>query len=216
MREKILTSMTTPSMPGGTLSDESFTSFAFSPKMAVRSFSSGRELRLALRRDLADEDVARLHVRADADDAALVEIEQRFFRDVRNFTRDLFLAALGIANVQLELLDVDRRIDVVLHQSLGQHDGILEVVAVPRHERHGHVRAERELALLGRGAVGQHVAGLHLLALAHERTLVDRRVLVGSPVLLEAVAVVLREPRQRTIASPPLGFLRARPDRRRR
>src|SRR5262249_46926048 len=35
-----------------------------------------RELRLPLRRDLADEDVARLHVRADADDAALVEIAQ--------------------------------------------------------------------------------------------------------------------------------------------
>src|SRR6266566_2365181 len=41
MREKIFTSMTTPSMPGGTLSDESFTSFAFSPKIAVKSFSSG-------------------------------------------------------------------------------------------------------------------------------------------------------------------------------
>src|SRR6266704_238685 len=40
MREKIFTSMTTPSIPGGTLSDESFTSFAFSPKIAVRSFSS--------------------------------------------------------------------------------------------------------------------------------------------------------------------------------
>ena len=35
-----------------------------------------RELGLALRRDLADEDVARLDVRADADDAALVEIAQ--------------------------------------------------------------------------------------------------------------------------------------------
>jgi hypothetical protein len=33
--------MTTPSIPGGTLSDESFTSFAFSPKIAVSSFSSG-------------------------------------------------------------------------------------------------------------------------------------------------------------------------------
>ena len=41
MREKIFTSMTTPSIPGGTLSDESFTSFAFSPKIAVSSFSSG-------------------------------------------------------------------------------------------------------------------------------------------------------------------------------
>jgi hypothetical protein len=74
MREKIFTSMTTPSMPGGTFSDESFTSFAFSPKIAVSSFSSGLNSCLALRRDLSDQDVARLDVRADADDAALVEI----------------------------------------------------------------------------------------------------------------------------------------------
>ena len=100
-----------------------------------------RELRLALRRDLADEDVARLHVRADADDAALVEVDQRLLGDVRDFARDLFLAALGVADVQLELLDVDRRVDVVLHQALGEHDGVLEVVAVPRHERDGDVRA---------------------------------------------------------------------------
>ena len=125
-----------------------------------------RELRLTLRRDLADEDVARLHVRADADDPALVEVDQRLLGDVRNFARDLFLAALGVADVQLELLDVDRRVDVVLHQALGEHDGVLEVVAVPRHERDGDVRAERQLAHLGAGAVGQHVARLDASGLA--------------------------------------------------
>ena len=41
IRLKILTSMTTPAMPGGTLSELSFTSLAFSPKIAVSSFSSG-------------------------------------------------------------------------------------------------------------------------------------------------------------------------------
>ncbi len=41
MREKIFTSMTTPSIPGGTFNDESLTSFAFSPKIAVSNFSSG-------------------------------------------------------------------------------------------------------------------------------------------------------------------------------
>ena len=40
-REKIFTSMTVPLIPGGTLKEESFTSLAFSPKMAVSSFSSG-------------------------------------------------------------------------------------------------------------------------------------------------------------------------------
>ena len=39
--EKTLTSITTPSMPGGTLREVSFTSSAFSPNMARSSFSSG-------------------------------------------------------------------------------------------------------------------------------------------------------------------------------
>ena len=40
-REKTLTSTTVPSMPGGTVSEVSRTSPAFSPKIARRSFSSG-------------------------------------------------------------------------------------------------------------------------------------------------------------------------------
>ena len=149
MREKIFTSMTTPSIPGGTLSEESFTSFAFSPKIAVSSFSSGDSSVSPFGRDLADQDVARLHVGADPHDAALVEVHQRLFGDVRDLARDLFLPALGVADVQLELLDVDRRVDVVLHQALGEHDGVLEVVPVPRHERDDHVGAERQLAPVG-------------------------------------------------------------------
>ena len=41
LREKILTSTTVPSMPGGTLRLASRTSPAFSPKIARSSFSSG-------------------------------------------------------------------------------------------------------------------------------------------------------------------------------
>ena len=48
-----------------------------------------RELRLALRRDLADEDVAGLHLGADADDAALVEVLEGLFADVRDVAGDL-------------------------------------------------------------------------------------------------------------------------------
>src|SRR6185295_7824669 len=56
-----------------------------------------RQLRLALRRDLADQDVARLDVGADADDAALVEVLEEPFRDVRDVSRDLLGAELGVA-----------------------------------------------------------------------------------------------------------------------
>ena len=122
-----------------------------------------RQLGLALRRDLADEDVARLDVRADADDAALVEIDERLIGDVGDFAGDLFLAALGVANVEFEFLDVDRRIDVVLDQALGEDDRVFEVVAVPRHERDQHVRAERQFAVLGGRAVGDDLPGVDLL-----------------------------------------------------
>src|SRR5216117_2760570 len=172
MREKILTSMTTPSIPGGAFSDESFTSFAFSPKIAVSSFSSG-ESSVAFRRDLADQDVARLHMGADPHDAPLVEVNQRLLGDVRDLARDLLTAALGVADVQLELLDVDRRIDVVLHEALGEHDRVFEVVAVPRHERHGDVGAEREIPALRARAVSDDLPRLHLLAHVDERPLVD-------------------------------------------
>ena len=67
-----------------------------------------RELRLALGRDLADQDVARLHLGADADDAGLVEILERLLADVRDVARDLLGPELGVAGDALELLDVDR------------------------------------------------------------------------------------------------------------
>src|SRR5204863_4147332 len=64
------------------------------------------ELRLALRRDFADEDVALLDGRADADDAALVEIAQCGFADVRNVASDFFGTELRIARFDLEFFDV--------------------------------------------------------------------------------------------------------------
>ncbi len=107
-----------------------------------------RHRAFALRRDLADEDVARRHFRADVDDAGFVEVLQRFFRDVRNVARDFLRAQLGVARHDLELLDVDRGEDVVRDDALGEQDRVLEVVAIPRHERDEHVAAERELAEL--------------------------------------------------------------------
>ena len=117
-----------------------------------------RHRAFALRRDLADQDVARLHFGADIDDAGFVEVLQRFFRDVRNVARDFLRPELGVAGHDLEFLDVDRGEDVVARRSLGEQDGVLEVVAVPRHERDEHVAAERQIAEIGRRTVGDDVA----------------------------------------------------------
>src|ERR1700687_4804032 len=123
LREKIFTPTMMPSIPEDR-----------AEQLLLR-----RELRLALRRDLAHEDVARLDIRADADDAALVEVLEEALGDVGNVARDLFRPELGVARFDLELLDVDGRVIVVLHHALGHEDGVLEVVAAPRHEGDEHV-----------------------------------------------------------------------------
>ena len=117
-----------------------------------------RELGLALGRDLADEDVARADLGADADDAALVEVLQDVLAEVRDVARDLLGTELRVAGVDLVLLDVDRREHVVLHEALREHDRVLEVVTLPRHERDEQVLAQRELTLVRRRTVGEDVA----------------------------------------------------------
>jgi hypothetical protein len=63
----------------------------------------GRELGLTLGGDLADQDVLRLHLGADAHDARLVEVLEGLLADVRDVAGDLFLAQLGVARHALEL-----------------------------------------------------------------------------------------------------------------
>ncbi len=129
----------------------------------------GGELGLALRGDLAHEHVAGEDLGADADDAVLVEVGQNVLADVRDLAGDLLRTELGIARLDLVLLDVDRGEQVVAHHALGEDDRVFVVVALPRHERHEEVLAQRELARLGGGAVGEHLALGDLLALGDER-----------------------------------------------
>src|ERR1044072_2557755 len=72
----------------------------------AEQFLFGRQLRLALRRDLANKDGARLDLRADADDARLVEVAEHVLADVRNVARDLLRPKLRVAGFDLKLLDV--------------------------------------------------------------------------------------------------------------
>src|SRR5262245_5872168 len=136
------------------------------------------ELGLALGRDLPYEDVARLDVGADPDDPRLVEVLQELLGDVRDVARDLLGPELGVARLDLELLDVDRGERVLTDELLGDEDRVLEVVAAPRHERDEHVPSERELAQLRARTVGEDLPLVDLLAHADDRLLVDARILV--------------------------------------
>ena len=152
------TSTTVPKSPGFTRSEVSRTSEAFSPKMARRSFSSGVIGLSPFGVILPTRMSPGSHFGADVDDARLVEVAQGFLADVRDVAGDLFRPELGVTGGDFELLDVDRGEDVVARDALGDQDRVLVVVAVPGHEGDDHVLAERQLADVGRGAVGDHFA----------------------------------------------------------
>ena len=109
-----------------------------------------------------------------------------------NVAGDFLRPQLGVARHRLEFLDMDRGEDVVAHDALGDEDGVLEVVAVPRHERDEHVLAERELAQLRRRTVGDDIALLDDVADLHQRTLVDAGRLVRALELLQTIDVDAR------------------------
>src|SRR3954447_18839130 len=149
----------------------------------------GRQLGLALRRDLADEQVARADLGADAHDAALVELREGLLRAVRDVARDLLVAELRGARIDLVLVDVDRRKDVVLDEPLAEDDRVLEVEALERHERDEQVGAERELAVVGRAPVCEHLSRGDCVVQAHHRLVVDERALVRAHELRQRVRV---------------------------
>src|SRR3982751_2364284 len=93
-RVKTWTSITVPLMPEGTRRLVSFTSEAFSPKIARRSFSSGVSW------------VSPLGV--DVHDARLTQPRELRFGQVRDVARDFLGPELGVACDHRQLLDMDR------------------------------------------------------------------------------------------------------------
>ncbi len=151
----------------------------------------GRQFGLTLGGDLADQIVARADFGADADDPVLVEVGEDLLGHIGDVPGDLLGAQLGVAGVDLVLLDVDRGEHVLFDEPLGDDDGVLEVVTLPRHERHQQVPAQGQFAGFGRGAVGEHLAGLDLVTLPDQRLLVDAGALVRALELVEPHRVLL-------------------------
>ncbi len=76
-----------------------------------------------------------------------------------------------------------------MRDALGDEDRVLEVVALPRHERDEHVLAERELAHVAGGTVGEDVARLDHLARSNDGLLVVASRLVRTLELGQVVDV---------------------------
>src|SRR5690606_12752277 len=108
---------------------------------------------------------------------------------VRDIGGDFLWAELGITRHTGQFLNVDGGQAIFLNHTLGQADGVFEVEAVPRHERHAQVLTQRQFAHISRRTIGHYVATLNHITLAHQRTRVDAGVLVGTGVLGEVVDI---------------------------
>ena len=168
----------------------------------AQEFFLGRHRALALGRDLADQDIPRVHFGAYIDDARFVQMPQAFLADVGDVPRDLFRPQFGVAGHHLEFLDMDRGEGVFLDDALGNQDRILEIVTVPGHEGDQHVATQGQLAEVGRRPVGYDVALLDLITDLHQRSLVDACVLVGALELLQPVDIDARLARLHFFGDP--------------
>ncbi|OQB36791.1 MAG: hypothetical protein BWY06_02684 [Candidatus Latescibacteria bacterium ADurb.Bin168] len=170
----------------------------FLPENRPQKALLGRKFRFTFRRHLPDQDVSGLHSRANPDDAVLIEVTQRLVTHVRNVPCEFFLATLRVPDLKLVFLDVHGREDVVSDEPLAHHNGVLEIVSMPRHECAQNVATQRQVTPVRRRAIGEHLARLHLVPRPHKRTLILAAVLVRPLELHEAVfALVTFVQRQR-------------------
>ena len=139
----------------------------------------GRRIRLAFGGNLTNHDVTGVHLSTHTDNTAFVEVLGGIFAHVGNIGGELFHTALGLTHFERILVDVNRGEDIFTNHALVQHDGVLVVVTLPRHEGHFEVAAQSQLAVLGRITFGENVAGFHTVALVADRTQVNRGALVG-------------------------------------
>src|SRR6478752_6965685 len=105
--------------------------------------------------------------------------------------QDLAGAELRVPRLDLVLLDVDAREEVVADEAVADDDRVLVVAALPAHERDEHVPAERELALLGGAGVRDRLAVEDPRADVDDGALVDAGALVAADELQQLVLVEL-------------------------
>src|SRR5207248_8572491 len=124
--------------------------------------------------------LARLHFRVNPYVSILFSISHSFFADVWNVASDFLRAEFRVTGADLEFIDVNRGVNILLHDLLRDHDGVFKVVAIPRHERDEYVAAERELTVFRVRAIGNDLTFLDVLPFLDDWLLIDARAGVGT------------------------------------
>ena len=138
---------------------------------------------------LAHQDIAGAHFRTDVNDAGLVQFGQCSLAHIGNIGSNFFRTQLGVTGDRGQFLNMNGGEAIFLHHPLGNQDGILEVVAIPGHERDAHVLTQSQLTHVHGRTVSHDVPRGNLVAHLHQRTLVDAGVLVGAGVLGQVIDI---------------------------
>ena len=139
-----------------------------------------RKLRLALRRDLAYENIAGTDLRTNADNPLFVKIAKSVLRNVRNIPSDFFRPQLRIAGVTLIFFNMNGSIEVALHEILAQKHRVLIVIAFPRHISNNDIVSQRQLAMIRCRPVGNRLVLDYIIAFIYDRHLINAGSLVGA------------------------------------
>jgi len=139
----------------------------------------GRQLGLPLGRNLPHQNVPGPHLGPHANDAALIQISQRFFAQLRNVSGYFFGAEPDVAGLAFVLFHVDGRKVVLLHQPLADQYGVLAVVTLPQREGYQNVAAEGELTTFHAGSVGKDLSLSDHLSGNNNRPLIEAHALIG-------------------------------------
>ena len=148
-----------------------------------------REFALALWADLADKNVARTNLGTNANHALFVKIAQKTLGHVWNVAREFLATQLGLAQFNIEILNVNAGEGVVFHKTLADHNGVFKVVAVEGVERHKNIATNRKFTVGRAGAVGQNVTGLDLLIHLDQWLLILTRSLVQTNKLAKDIFI---------------------------
>ena len=150
-----MTSMTTPPSPWGTLSEVSRTSRAFSLKIARISFSSAvssvSPFGVTLPTSRSPEPTSAPMRTMPRSSRLRSDSSERFgmSRVISSSPSFVVRASISYSSMWIEVSSSS------LTRRLREDDRVLEVVALPGHEGDHQVLAQRHLAVVGRGAVGE-------------------------------------------------------------
>ena len=170
-------------------SDESWTIYSkqrrIKGKVAKESFISG----FAFGRNFPNQDISWFHFRSHPNHTIVVKVAKSFLSGIWDITGDFLRSQFGVPGSDLEVLDMDGRVDVIFNHPFVNQDGIFEIIAIPGHERDQHVSTQGKFAGIGARPISQHLPNLYLVAFFHNGLLVEASACVRTKIFSERVVV---------------------------